>query len=426
MRIGILGGGLSGIALQRMLRHPSEVLEKEEAFGGLCRTCWKDGFGYDLGGHILFSRNEAVNEMVTEVLGENLHQRRRNNRVLYAGRYVKYPFENDLASLDLQDRYECLVEYLRADFPPPSNLAEWCCHHFGRGIAERYLIPYNRKIWKTDPRQMSLEWVGRIPRPPLEDVVKSALGIETEGYAHQLYFRYPRRGGIESLVTSLARPGGVRVPSFEVRSLRQGDSGWTVSDGRNSREYDRVVIAFPVHEAVRALAGPSPELLERASRLVYNSLRVVFLAVDNLSLMDKSAVYIPDSSVLPHRVCFMGFFSPAMVRAGTSSLIAEITCREGDEVSRMSETEVIEKTVGDLDRIGIIRRPEVICSEVRSVRHAYPVYNLEYAENVAFVRRHFASLGIDLLGRFAEFDYINMDECLARAMALARRLNALP
>jgi len=36
----------------------------------------------------------------------------------------------------------------------------------------------------------------------------------------------------------------------------------------------------------------------------------------------------------------------------------------------------------------------------------------------------FRSIGVALCGRFAEFDYINSDECLRRAMALADRLNA--
>src|SRR5215471_16299743 len=190
MNIGILGGGISGIALQRFLKHPSEVLEAASVPGGLCRTFWKEGFGYDIGGHVLFK-----------------------------GRYVKYPFENDLAALEVEDRYECLIDYLKADFPKPTNFAEWMYYTFGRGITERYLAPYNRKIWKMEPAQMGVEWVERIPKPPMEDVVKSALGIATEGYTHQLYFRYPLRGGVESLVRAMISEGtkvkcGARVQAI--------------------------------------------------------------------------------------------------------------------------------------------------------------------------------------------------------------------
>ena len=108
-----------------------------------------------------------------------------------------------------------MIDYLKNDSPEPANLEEWGYHAFGRSISEKYFLPYNRKIWKTEPREMGLDWVGRVPKPPVEDVVKSALGIETEGYTHQLHFRYPLRGGFEALVTRIDRrpvEGSLRQP----------------------------------------------------------------------------------------------------------------------------------------------------------------------------------------------------------------------
>ena len=63
------------------------------------------------------------------------------------------------------------------------------------------MVPYNEKIWNYKTEDMSLHWVdGRIPRPPVEDIIKSAIGIETEGYTHQSVFNYPIHGGIEAMV----------------------------------------------------------------------------------------------------------------------------------------------------------------------------------------------------------------------------------
>src|SRR6516165_11602790 len=232
MNIGILGGGISGLTLQRFLDHPSEVLEKASVPGGLCRTFWKDGFGFDIGGHILFSKHEHVNELINGLLGDNINYCRRANKILYKGRYIKYPFENDLGSLDKQESYECLIDYLKNDSPPPTNFEEWTYYTFGRSIAEKYLIPYNRKIWKLEPREMGLDWVGRVPKPPLEDVVKSALGIETEGYTHQLCFRYPLHGGFEALVKAMIPQGATIHLNTRIRRITQRAGGWVVSDGR--------------------------------------------------------------------------------------------------------------------------------------------------------------------------------------------------
>jgi protoporphyrinogen oxidase len=153
---------------------------------------------------------------------------------------------------------------------------------------------------------------------------------------------------------------------------------------------------------------------------------MAFIAVTNESLMDKSAVYIPDPTVHPHRVCYLGFFSPNMVRPGTSSLVAETTTRPGDRVDRLSNDEFLDLVVGDLDRVGIIRKGDVIVRDTRRVEYAYPVYDRHYGKNVQTLRDYFGSLGIDQLGRFAEFDYINSDECIRRALVLAEKLSARP
>ena len=222
MHIGILGGGISGLTLHRFLKQPSEVLEKAPVPGGLCRSFWKDGFGFDIGGHILFSKHKHVTELIDRLLGDNINHCRRANKILFKGRYVKYPFENDLGALDKQDAYECLIDYLKADFPEPTNLEEWAYATFGRAISDKYFLPYNRKIWKMEPRDMGLEWVSRIPKPPMEDVVKSALGIDTEGYTHQLFFRYPLHGGFESVVKAMIQPNAQITCNTAIRVDPQG------------------------------------------------------------------------------------------------------------------------------------------------------------------------------------------------------------
>jgi protoporphyrinogen oxidase len=426
MRVGILGGGISGITLQRLLNHDSTLLESDAKIGGLCRTFWWNNYGYDIGGHILFSKHNHVTELVNRELGDNLHQCRRDNKILYKGRYVKYPFENDLGALDPQDRYECLVHYVKNDWTgEPKNLRDWAYATFGRGIAEQYLLPYNEKIWKMDPADIALEWVSRIPKPPIEDVIKSAVGIPTEGYTHQLYFRYPLRGGFESVVDALRKPGADIRTEARVDRIRRDGDGWKVGFGGQEERFDRIVVAFPIHEALPCFADVPATVREAVGNLVYNAMRVTLVVVNDESLMDKSAVYIPDPTVLPHRVCFMGFFSPHLVEPGTSSLVAETTMRPGSELDRTDPAAFDERIVADLDRAGVLDRRKVTHVESRRLHYAYPVYTLNHARDTAILRAWAAAEGIDLLGRFAEFDYINSDECVHRAMKLADRLNTL-
>jgi len=422
--IGILGGGITGLALQHFLNEDSVVLEAADVPGGLCRTYWKDGFGYDLGGHILFSKLQHVTDTVDALLEGNLNRCRRANKILYNGRYVKYPFENDLAALGKEDAYECLLQYLRNDFEGEvTNLREWAYATFGSGIADKYFIPYNEKIWNVPAEALGLDFVERIPKPPMEDVLRSALGIETEGYLHQLYFRYPTRGGVEALVQALIDEGSRIVCGAPVTSVSRSGDRWQVVAGEQSYTFDRIISTFPIHEAIGCFPDVPDEVRAAVDDLRYNSMRIVLIAVDNDSLMDKSAVYIPDPTVITHRVCYMGFFSDQLVRPGTSSLIAEITTNPGDGVYELSDDEVVARTVRDLDRVGILRTEDVIVTDVQQVTYGYPVYTHTHRRNRAVFHDYFDSLGIELCGRFAEFDYINSDECLNRAMQLAARLN---
>ena len=147
------------------------------------------------------------------------------------------------------------------------------------------------------------------------------------------------------------------------------------------------------------------------------------VGVSNKSLDGKNAVYIPDLNVLPHRICYMGYFSQETVPPGESSLIAEISTFKGEETYRMSESALIEKVIGQLHRLGILNPQEVIVTDCKKSEYAYVVYDLEYARKMKQVKEFFASVGIDLLGRFAEFEYVNMDEVVLRSLRLAQRLN---
>ncbi len=288
-----------------------------------------------------------------------------------------------------------------------------------------YLLPYNEKIWNTPTDQMSLEWVDRIPSPPREDIVRSALGIETEGYLHQLYFKYPKRGGADALVDATRDPRRPVTCDFRVEKIRKRGKGWSVTGRRGTRTFDRIVIAFPIHEAIRCFDSVPDPVQRAVAGLRYNTINIVFVAVNNPALMERSALYIPDPGVLAHRLCYMGFFSKELVRPGTSSLIAEITSNPGDGVHEMSDEALIERVISDLDREHLIDRNDVIVTDVTRSKYGYPVYDLNYHKNIKVVNDYFASIDVDLCGRFAQFEYINSDECMRRAIVLAEKINTI-
>ena len=434
MKTAVLGGGLTGVTLARLLHERGDdvtVLERGETIGGLCRSKTEAGFTFDIGGsHIIFSRDAEALSFMLSALGGNADRRKRNTKILYKGRYVKYPFENGLMDLPAEDRFFCINEFVRnliavekGEVPPPANFAEWIVSTFGRGIAECYMLPYNEKIWNYPADRMSHHWVdGRIPRPPIEDIIRSAIGIETEGYTHQAVFSYPVEGGIEALVRAIAEPvlPAVRT-GFTVSSIREEGDGFAVSDGRETVHAGRLISTIPLQNLLPCLSGVPADVRAACDALRYNSLCSVFIGIAG-EVPDISWLYVPDEAAgLFNRVSFPSNYSTRVAPAGHSSILAEITYNGGDAVSRMADADLIEHTVTSLVAAGLIpSRDTVVYTGIARQEFAYVVYDIDYQKNIGIVREFCREKGIDLVGRFSRFEYLNMDGCIRSAIDFLR------
>jgi protoporphyrinogen oxidase len=429
VKTAILGGGLTGLTLARFLFGRGEegvVLESDSTIGGLCRSRTENGFCFDTGGsHIIFSRDQEVLAFMLEVLSKNRENRKRNTKIFYKDRLVKYPFENGLSELPKNDLYFCLSEFIKTliaaekgELPPVVTFADWIENTFGRGIAECYLLPYNRKIWNFPPEKMSAHWVeDRIPRPPVEDIIRSAVGIETEGYRHQAVFSYPIEGGIEALIRAIAEPIMNRVIcDFTVRKVRKTGNIWEISDGSRTITADKLICAMPLQNLFAALEGVPEEVEEAVAALRYNSVCSVFIGVRG-EVPDISWLYIPDPGIgFENRVSFPSNYSTRVSPEGCASVLAEITYNEGDLVSAMTDQELIAHVTGSLATMGLVRNDDIIYTGVARHRFAYVVYDLGYSGNIKIVRDFCKGIGIDLVGRFAQFEYLNMDGCIRSVM----------
>jgi len=186
-----------------------------------------------------------------------------------------------------------------------------------------------------------------------------------------------------------------------------------------------LVVCFPLPEAVKCLVDVPEPVRLAASGMLTNGVIIVMIGLDSPSLQGISAVYIPDRSVIAHRVCGMGHFSPSMAPAGGSTLIAEITGRPGNGVFEMNDEDLTKQVVGDLSRLGFFSARNVVTTEVRKFPNGYLVDTLGYSVRLKLIHEHFESIGIHLCGRFGQFEYINMDETLRRAWSLADKLNQI-
>jgi protoporphyrinogen oxidase len=76
-----------------------------------------------------------------------------------------------------------------------------------------------------------------------------------------------------------------------------------------------------------------------------------------------------------------------------------------------------------LKKENIINANDIIETDIRNFEYGYVVYDTGYRKNIGIIRSFFNDIGIELHGRFAEFEYINMDEVVRRSMNLSEKLN---
>ena len=368
----------------------------------------------------IFSKDREVLDFLKNTLGNNIVENKRNTKILFRGNYVKYPFENGLSGLPEKDNFECVKYFIenlieKDKTAKPVNLKQWFYYTFGKGIAEKYLLPYNEKIWKYPMEKTSTEWVERIPNPPLEDIIKSSIGIGTEGYVHQLYFYYPREGGIESIIKSLESGMKEKIQKgFRISGIEKSGKVWNVH-GEDKREYDRIISTIPVQSLAGAMGAPK-EIIKTAKSLKFNSIITVMLGIDKPDINDFSWLYIPDRDIITHRISFPSNYSDRNAPKGTSSILAEITCNFNDDLWKMDEEKIVGRVICDMEKLGIIKSHDVCFSKAMKLKYAYVINDIDYRKNNKVVQNYMKKKGIGMVGRFSEFKYLNMDDCVRSSM----------
>jgi protoporphyrinogen oxidase len=432
MKIGIIGAGPCGLCLGLFLQHDTDVVEAETRPGGTAGSFTTEGYTFDNGPHIMFSKRDEILAFMVGSLGDNVHRCRRKNRIAHSGTLVKYPFENDLAALPLQTAYECVRDYFinpwRDRHPSPSNLREWFLHTFGEAMCEAYFFPYNEKVWNVPVDRLSMLWADRIPQPPPADVLKSAMGISTEGYVHQLFYHYPLRGGYRALSEAWAQQVAPRY-GFEVDRIdRCGDGRLVIASGGDERTYDRLVSTIPLERLAQLCAFEVPDRVREAiAALTVNPLVIVSLGIRGVDEEQMTAVYFPDADYKVNRISFPATFSPFNAPEGHYSIQAEITCRRDDLAWSWDDQAAVTHVAEGLVTSGVLGRDaEIAFSHVHRLEYAYVVYEQGYEDHARVVREWFPAQGIDLCGRFGYFEYVNVDGVVARALELASALNGEP
>ena len=426
----ILGCGLAGLTVSIAMKSHNPQIDvtiieksKYEQRGGLLHSENDRGFIFDTGGsHVIFSGNKDVLRFMLSTLNNEVITHERKAFILLNELFIPYPFENGLYVLPPELRAEAFISFMEAQLTrpknwSPKNFEEWVYGSFGKWIAEKYLIPYNEKVWKKPLSQIDVSWTfipGRLPIPNWHDVAKAAIGIQTIGYKVQYTFYYPLRGGIQTFYDSLlarAENLGIRIVwGEEVREVRKLNEGFMVN---GKYKADGLINTIPLPQVVEAFNAPE-YVVKNAERLDYNSIMIVGITLKRPA-PQQHWVYVPDKNVIFHRYAWISNYSNFNAPKGFSSIIAEITISK-EHKPKFDEIE--ERVLEDFERIGVFKRQDVFFTRVWFHKYGYPIYTLDHKEAHENVLSWLKEQNIASTGRWGSWHYWNMDKVIEEAFLL--------
>jgi protoporphyrinogen oxidase len=449
-----MGAGPAGLtAAYELLKHdvPVTVLEKDpKQVGGLARTVQHNGYRFDIGGHRFFSKNQEVEDLWTEILGDEMLSRGRLSRIYYRGRFFAYPIQaiNALWNLGPVEAVLCLASYARARLQPiknPRTLEEWVRNQFGWRLFNIFFKTYTEKVWGISTKNLSADWAAqRIKSLDLWVVIRSALlprrGARKRGEIVTTLidrFRYPRLGPgqmwerVAEISASKGHP--VLLGETVTRICRVGEAVTAVvtadTDGRtHTHTGTDFISSIPIRELVNRLDPPAPERVRNAANnLGYRDFISIALMIDRASVFPDNWIYIHDPGVKVGRIQNFKSWSPDMVPdLNKTCLGLEYFCFEGDGMWTMHDDELIALAKEELGRLGICSPEDVFDGVVVRQPKAYPVYDDDYQANVAVVREYLASElpNLHLAGRNGMHKYNNQDHSMMTALLVARTIAA--
>ncbi len=447
MHVVILGAGLAGLSAAHALcvaGHRVTLLEKQADVGGMASS-WQVGpFWLDHGPHRFHSRDEAMVAHLYEILDNEVVTRERRSRIYLKEKFFDYPLRasNVLSNLPVGVLTRAILDYLwirvRQWFRPipDSHFENWVVKRFGRTLFDLFFGTYTSKAWGMPTTEISADWAQqRISQANLWDTIVKTLRPPKNGEVRSLVtqFWYPKHGGIGQLSRKYAekirRMGGeiwlsTPVERIDVERGRAVRVVYIREGVRVELACDQVISTIPLPRLLETL-NPAIDNATRAaiSRLKYIGIVFVYLEVTRPSVMPDHWVYLPQKDLTVHRITEFKNFSDTSAPGDRTVVCCEITCRPGDERWKLSLAEAARIAEADMIRIGLIAAGEARAIDIARLPYAYPVYDLQYKENLEVLRKATAGIAnLGTTGRQGLYRYNNMDHSIAMGQRFARQV----
>lgn len=455
--IVILGAGLAGLSASYHIGHDRCVLLERNlhAFGHI-HSSKRDGFTWDQGPHVSFTKHDYVRQLFSDNVDLKFEDFEVQVGNYFHGNWITHPAQTSLYQVPEPTRKECLDSFLTTRAEPSDavrveNYMHWLEKAFGPVFARTFPKVYTTKYWTRPPADLAIDWIGdRVLYPSIEDVVRGANGPLGKSTHYINRVRYPNNGGFESFAHKLCAGANVHYGA-EVIKIDLKSRILYLSNGQ-SYAYDKLVNTLPLPIFINACNNVPSRVTEAVRHLSCSQLLIVNIAVPHNARRPEHWIYVYDFDKLATRINFTEKLSQKNAPEGWTGIQVEVYFSRYRPLPAAPEI-IAEQVEQELIEMGLIV-PDQFISGMQSHRHysyspwanvifdhgtapalstiwswlegyglireeddTHPLTNWE---SNSFPRQELGKLF--MAGRFAQWKYFWTDDCVLRGRNISKVL----
>lgn len=414
MRIVIIGAGVSGLTAARLLKdkYDVKVFEKNSRPGGLIKCRRVNGsLFHTCGGHVFNSKRQDVLDWFWKQFSqtEDFTKTDRNSVVFMGdGRQIPYPIENHMYLFDRntqKDFIDNLVQMAKRGEVKSDNFEDFLRNRFGETLYKIYFKPYNEKVWRRSLRHVPLTWLaGKLPMPTIEEMIYNNFNhVEERSFVHARFW-YEKLGGSQFIADTLSKGLDITY-NADIENIKLTTDGWNV----NGEVFDKVIFCGNIKQMPSLIHGVDiNKYVNEIDALEYHGTTSVFCEID---ANPYSWIYQPSTTHESHRIICTGNFS----KNNNSADIAQ-----GRITGTVEFTDAISKEdiVDNLSRMPL--HPVYLDHQYN--KYTYPIQDECTREMTKALKNDLSAKSFYFTGRFADWEYYNMDIAMGAAMDLCKTL----
>ncbi|MCX2574014.1 protoporphyrinogen/coproporphyrinogen oxidase [Pedobacter sandarakinus] len=448
----ILGAGLAGLSVSYHLGHDKCVIfEKKNHSGGHIHSEILNGFTWDEGPHLSFTKHQYVKDLFFKSIAGEVEEFTGVPTNYYKGSWIPHPAQSNLYALPEEIKNECLEDFLntRAAIDKehkPENYQEWIEMAFGKTFANTFPKIYTEKYWTVSPELLSTEWVGeRVYYPEVEIVKQGAVAPLAKSTHYMTTVRYPSKGGYNSFANQLVENANIQFQK-EVVAINLEDKLVTFGDNTIYR-YEKLFSTIPLDLFINYCSAPK-EIQDAAYQLMCSELLVLNFEINHPAVIKEQWLYVYDEDKISSRINFTELLSPNNAPGGKCGIQVEVYFSKYKPITE-DFNHYIKIVTGELLEMGLIAdKKDIIEVHPRWVQYANVIFDLNHTTALNKVLNWLETYGLvredddlkpmtdwsskkandikfgDLIlaGRFGQWKYYWTDDCVMRGKYISENV----